>query len=267
MSSEKINEAVGFIVKKLNPSFIILFGSYAKGTTHTTSDLDIAFYHQTHSFNSYELFMFRQELADMLKMEVDLVDLGVASTVFQAQILSTGKVVYSKDENLRKQVTMTSYSMYSKLNEERFPILKRIEEVGSFTKNDVILNKISVIERCISRVNDVYDNKQENLQDYTKQDSIILNIQRACEASIDLAMHIVAEKRLGLPQTSRDAFDLLFTDGIIDDSTNRNLKAMVGFRNIAVHDYQTINNDILKSILDEHLLDFTDYTKQILKSS
>jgi len=133
-------------------------------------------------------------------------------------------------------------------------------------KNDVILNKISVIERCISRVKDVYDNKQENLQDYTKQDSIILNIQRACEASIDLAMHIVAEKRLGLPQTSRDAFDLLFTDGIIDDSTNRNLKAMVGFRNI-VHDYQTINVDILKSILDEHLSDFTDYTKQILKSS
>ena len=134
-------------------------------------------------------------------------------------------------------------------------------------KNDVILNKISVIERCISRVKDVYDNNQENLQDYTKQDSIILNIQRACEASIDLAMHIVAEKRLGLPQTSRDAFDLLFTDGIIDDCINRNLKAMVGFRNIAVHDYQTINIDILKSILDEHLSDFTDYTKQILKSS
>jgi len=130
MSSEKINKAVGFIVKKLNPSFIILFGSYAKETTHPASDLDIAFYHQTHFFNSYELFMFRQELADMLKMEVDLVDLRAASTVFQAQILSTGKVVYSTDENLRKQVTMTSYSMYSKLNEERFPILKRIEESG-----------------------------------------------------------------------------------------------------------------------------------------
>ena len=56
-------------------------------------------------------------------------------------------------------------------------------------KNDVILNKISVIERCMNRVKVVYENNPENLQDYTKQDSIILNIQRACEASIDLAMH------------------------------------------------------------------------------
>ncbi|MFE0506018.1 type VII toxin-antitoxin system HepT family RNase toxin [Peribacillus butanolivorans] len=131
-------------------------------------------------------------------------------------------------------------------------------------KNDVILNKISVIERCINRVKDVYANNPENLKDYTKQDSIILNIQRACESSIDLAMHIVAEQRLGLPQTSRDAFDMLQTHSIIDENIAKRLKAMVGFRNIAVHDYQTINLDILEKIVDNHLGDFTDYTKQIL---
>ncbi|MFJ7684909.1 type VII toxin-antitoxin system HepT family RNase toxin [Peribacillus butanolivorans] len=131
-------------------------------------------------------------------------------------------------------------------------------------KNDVILNKISVIERCINRVKDVYANDPENLKDYTKQDSIILNIQRACESSIDLAMHIVAEQRLGLPQTSRDAFDMLHTHSIIDENIAKRLKAMVGFRNIAVHDYQTINLDILEKIVDNHLGDFTDYTKQIL---
>ncbi|MBK5446672.1 DUF86 domain-containing protein [Peribacillus sp. TH16] len=131
-------------------------------------------------------------------------------------------------------------------------------------KNDVILNKISVIERCINRVKDVYANDPKNLKDYTKQDSIILNIQRACESSIDLAMHIVAEQRLGLPQTSRDAFDMLQTHSIIDENIAKRLKAMVGFRNIAVHDYQTLNLDILEKIVDNHLGDFTDYTKQIL---
>ncbi|KQU24520.1 hypothetical protein ASG65_18025 [Bacillus sp. Leaf13] len=131
-------------------------------------------------------------------------------------------------------------------------------------KNDVILNKVSVIERCINRVKDVYSNDPENLKNYTKQDSIILNIQRACESSIDLAMHIVAEQRLGLPQTSRDAFDMLQTHSIIDENIAKRLKAMVGFRNIAVHDYQTLNLDILEKIVDNHLGDFTDYTKQIL---
>ena len=137
--------------------------------------------------------------------------------------------------------------------------------MGPFMKNDVILNKISVIERCMNRVRDVYANEAGSLKDFTKQDSIILNIQRACEASIDLAMHIVAEQRLGLPQTSRDAFDMLHVALIIDENTAKRLKAMVGFRNIAVHDYQTVNIEILQQIIENHLGDFTDYTKQILK--
>ncbi|WP_148359030.1 type VII toxin-antitoxin system HepT family RNase toxin [Peribacillus simplex] len=132
-------------------------------------------------------------------------------------------------------------------------------------KNDVILNKISVIERCMNRVREVYANDAGSLKDFTKQDSIILNIQRACEASIDLAMHIVAEQKLGLPQTSRDAFDMLHKALIIDENTAKRLKAMVGFRNIAVHDYQTVNISILQQIVENHLGDFTDYTKQILK--
>lgn len=138
-------------------------------------------------------------------------------------------------------------------------------KVGPYMKNDVILNKISVIERCMNRIREVYANEPSNLKDYTKQDSIILNIQRACEASIDLAMHIVSEQRFGLPQTSRDAFDMLQSHSIIDEGIAKRLKAMVGFRNIAVHDYQTINIDILKQIVENHLIDFSDYTKQILK--
>ncbi|WP_308162512.1 DUF86 domain-containing protein [Bacillus sp. ISL-7] len=132
-------------------------------------------------------------------------------------------------------------------------------------ENDVILNKISVIERSKKRILYVYDQNPENLKDYTKQDSIILNIQRACEACIDLAMHIVAQQRLGLPQTSRDAFDMLESSSIIDKEIAKRLKAMVGFRNIAVHDYQTINVSILEQIVEKHLDDFTDFTKQVLK--
>lgn len=85
-------------------------------------------------------------------------------------------------------------------------------------KSDVILNKISIIERCIKRIHEEYDKNPKNLENYTKQDSIILNLQRACEASIDLAMHIVAVKKLGLPQQSRDAFTLLEAEGILPPS-------------------------------------------------
>ncbi len=60
--------------------------------------------------------------------------------------------------------------------------------------NYIILNRSEKIDRALNRVYEVYDNNPSNLNDYTRQDSIILNIQRACEATIDLAMHIVAGK-------------------------------------------------------------------------
>ncbi|MEN8701846.1 type VII toxin-antitoxin system HepT family RNase toxin [Bacillus infantis] len=131
-------------------------------------------------------------------------------------------------------------------------------------KNDIILNKISMIERCLQRVNEEYEDKPANLQNFTKQDSIVLNLQRACEASIDLAMHIVAEEKLGLPQNSRDAFSLIEEKGIIDAPLSAKMKAMIGFRNIAVHDYQEINLVILQKILENHLDDFLQYTSAIL---
>ncbi|WJX08069.1 type VII toxin-antitoxin system HepT family RNase toxin [Bacillus cereus] len=132
-------------------------------------------------------------------------------------------------------------------------------------RNEVILNKISTIERCIKRIQDVYGNNPENLEDYTKQDSIILNIQRACEASIDLAMHIVAGKKLGLPQSSRETFDLLVTAGLLSTELANKLKAMVGFQNIAIHDYQSINLDFVHQIIEKYLNDFKLFTKKVLE--
>ncbi|WP_286910350.1 type VII toxin-antitoxin system HepT family RNase toxin [Clostridium sp. UBA1652] len=130
---------------------------------------------------------------------------------------------------------------------------------------DVIFNKTQTIERCIERINSVYADDANNLKDYTKQDSIILNIQRACEAAIDLAMHIVSEKKLGIPQNSRDAFEVLYSNKLIEEKLMNNLKAMVGFRNIAVHDYKSINLKIVEMIIKNHMDDFKEFTYEINK--
>ncbi|MFE8701740.1 DUF86 domain-containing protein [Cytobacillus sp. FJAT-54145] len=131
--------------------------------------------------------------------------------------------------------------------------------------NDVLLNKISTIEHCIKRINEVYEGSPSSLEDFTKQDSIILNIQRACEASIDIAMHLVASQKLGIPQTSRDAFDFLESNHIIDKNLAQKMKSMIGFRNIAVHDDQNVNLQIVQSIVENHLSDFFQFTKTVLK--
>jgi uncharacterized protein YutE (UPF0331/DUF86 family) len=130
---------------------------------------------------------------------------------------------------------------------------------------DVILNKTEVIQRCLQRIEEVYGHQPANLRDFTKQDSIVLNLQRACEACIDLAMHLVAVNRWGIPQSSRDAFEFLFKHDVLDRHLTDRMKAMVGFRNVAVHDYQSINLAILQNILDHHLDDFRQFSKAVLK--
>lgn len=131
--------------------------------------------------------------------------------------------------------------------------------------NDVLYNKISIIERCLIRIKEVYDDNPENLKDYTKQDSIILNIQRAVEACIDISMHIVSKKKLGIPQNSRDAFEVLNVNGIINDSLLNKIKGMIGFRNIAVHNYQKLNLEVLEKVIENHLGDFEEFVATVNK--
>lgn len=132
-------------------------------------------------------------------------------------------------------------------------------------QSDVIVNKVAIIERYIKRINEEYEGNPENLNNFTKQDSIILNIQRVAEACIDMAMHIIAEKSYGIPQNSRDAFDLLQANGFITAELCNKLRAMVGFRNIAVHDYQNINIHIVQKVIESHLDDIKVFASLVLK--
>lgn len=101
---------------------------------------------------------------------------------------------------------------------------------------DAIFNKVAAIERCIKRIREEYKGSKNDWKtNFTVQDSILLNLQRACETSIDIANFIV-KKKLGIPQNSRDAFDFLAQAKIVNESLQVKMKYMIGFRNVAIHD-------------------------------
>ncbi|PKL47868.1 MAG: transcriptional regulator [Nitrospira bacterium HGW-Nitrospira-1] len=129
---------------------------------------------------------------------------------------------------------------------------------------DVVLAKVAAIQRCLRRIKDVTGLDPERLDNINTQDIVVLNLQMAVEAAIDLATHIIASEGLGLASTIRDHFRLLKAAGIIDETLLKKMEAMVGFRNIAIHDYQSINIDILKSILSKHLKDLEELYSVIL---
>ena len=129
--------------------------------------------------------------------------------------------------------------------------------------DDIDLNKAAVIRRCIQLIAEEYRDDPARLDDFTIQYSIVLNILRACEAAIDLAMHRVALGKLGIPQASRDAFDLLAQNSVISEPCATAMKHMVGFRNIAVHNYQELQQPILLSILKQNLTDFENLLTEL----
>jgi len=124
-------------------------------------------------------------------------------------------------------------------------------------KDNISINKAAIIRNCLKRIKEDYHGFEKELEDnFMRQDAIVLNLQRACEASIDLAIRLIRIKKLGIPQDSRDAFAILEKEGMLNKDLSHKLQNMVGFRNIAVHNYQKVNLHILRSILNEHLEDF-----------
>ena len=133
--------------------------------------------------------------------------------------------------------------------------------------DDVLVNKAAAIERAVRRVREEYADDDANLlSNQTRQDAMILNLQRACETSIDAAMHLVRVYRLGVPQETREAFDLLERAGRLDPALASRLRKMVGFRNVAIHDYQSLSLDIVRTIIVDRLDDFLEFARVLLRS-
>ena len=123
-------QLIQLIQTKVNPAFILLFGSFAKGTNRDDSDIDLAYFSKE-QLSSYDRFTFAGELAEAAGRDGDLVDLKQIDTVFTMQIFSQGIPIYIKDENEFTRQKMRAYSMYATLSEQRASVIESIKERGS----------------------------------------------------------------------------------------------------------------------------------------
>lgn len=118
-----------FIQQQLSPVFLMVFGSYASGNIHPRSDLDLAFFKTHIPIDAYTRFTLAQELAGLLNLEkVDLIDLSSVSTIFRAEILSSGALLSCSNSDFFDTYHATALSMYAHLNEKMAPVLKEIQE-------------------------------------------------------------------------------------------------------------------------------------------
>ncbi len=128
--------------------------------------------------------------------------------------------------------------------------------------DDVMFGKAAVIERSLRRVLEIY-RSDPALTDLMHLDALTLNVTRACQAAIDLAMHVVAAKHLGMPQSQADAFRLLADASVIERNLSERMIGMCGFRNVLVHQYQELEVDVLHKVATEHWQDLVALCKAL----
>ncbi|MCW2279131.1 type VII toxin-antitoxin system HepT family RNase toxin [Heliophilum fasciatum] len=132
-------------------------------------------------------------------------------------------------------------------------------------EKDVIQAKVATIRRCLMRIREKTELCPEKLIDLDVQDIFVLNLQRAIQACIDTAAHMISGNGWGLPSSLKDHFDILARHNVLEQELANQLKKMTGFHNIAVHDYQALELVVLQRILQNHLVNIEDFYEAILR--
>ena len=110
----------------------------------------------------------------------------------------------------------------------------------------ILIEKLESLRRCIRRIEDKKPIDIDQLkQDIDLQDILVLNLTRAVQLAVDIGSHIISQSEQTTPKTMGDIFAVLQQMGAISAQTRTQLKKAVGFRNVAVHQYEAINWEIV----------------------
>jgi uncharacterized protein YutE (UPF0331/DUF86 family) len=134
--------------------------------------------------------------------------------------------------------------------------------------SDIVINKVQSIQRCVERAREEYLVDPAGFAgNYTRQDAAVLNVLRACEQAIDLANHIIKTRKMGIPASSAQSFELLEQKSVIDPPLAESLIKMIHFRNTVTHQYQRMDMQIVQKVITVGLDDLIRFGDCILKST
>lgn len=128
----------------------------------------------------------------------------------------------------------------------------------------VLSQKLESLRRCLQRIEEKRPDQAETLiGDADLQDIIVLNLTRAVQICVDISSHIISQSNEPSPATMGDTFSTPEKLGVLDSATTSSLRRAVGFRNIAVHNYEAINWEIAHQICQKQLSDFQRFARHV----
>ena len=126
----------------------------------------------------------------------------------------------------------------------------------------VIEEKLESLRRCVRRIEEKRPEHVQALEeDWDVQDILTLNVTRAVQLCVDIATHIVADAETPPPDTMAASFDTLHRLKVLPAELAERLKSAVGFRNVAIHEYRSVDWKVVHAICHQHLSDFRRFAK------
>ncbi len=241
---------------------VYLFGSTARGTARVGSDIDVAVLFDSPPPRALggPRMVIEGELEQALGRPVDLVVLNNAPVDLRARVLRDGRLLVERDPSARIVFEVRTRNEAFDLE----PALTRYRgsRAAGMADPALMAKKLALIESCVSDLRRLAQ-PEALATDVREQRFVEHTLQLAIQAALDVASHIVSDRRLGEPRTNRELFDLLQRDAWIEDPLASTLRNMAGFRNVLVHGYDDVDLAVVRDVLGNHLSDLETFVEAV----
>jgi uncharacterized protein YutE (UPF0331/DUF86 family) len=130
------------------------------------------------------------------------------------------------------------------------------------TDQALVEKRLAVIDTCLADLHRLA-NPDALETDVREQRFVEHTLQVAIQAALDVASHIVSDRRLGEPQTNRELFALLERDAWVPADLRGRLAQMAGFRNVLVHGYDEVDLAVLRDVLTSRVGDLATFAAHV----
>ena len=130
------------------------------------------------------------------------------------------------------------------------------------TDVELVAKRLAFIETCVRELRELA-RLDLIASDVREERFVVHTLQVAIQAALDVASHIVADERLGEPENNAQLFALLVRNQWVPDGLSGSLRAMVGFRNILVHGYQSVDVELVRDVVEHRLDDLLAFVSAI----
>ncbi|MCX6030004.1 MAG: DUF86 domain-containing protein [Chloroflexi bacterium] len=121
------------------------------------------------------------------------------------------------------------------------------------------------LERCIAKLRAATEDLDFDtyLEDEFLQDVLEHNLQIASQIVLDVSTHIIAEQGWEIPDDYEQAVVILARHGVTPQELTAQLRGMAGFRNVLVHAYLEVDQDIVFAAATDHLADYEMFAQSV----